>query len=161
VASGRDDAQWTRPPSGFTLIEMAVVLLVLGVALAVAVPALPRPRTAEEAAAAELARLLGDAREAAARRGGETTLVVALATGEFRATLRRGREGGDSLLRRGAIAGWAGTPLARPGADSVLVARFDPLGHARVPALRWRRRDGAARALTVDPWTGEVRLGAP
>lgn len=147
--------------AGFTLIEVAVVLVVMAVALAVAVPALPRPRTVEEAAAAELAALLDDARRAAARGGGEATLAVNLSTGGYLATLRRGREGADSVLRRGAIAGWTRTPLARGGGDSLLVARFDPLGHASAPALRWRRPGGGERALVVDPWTGEVRLGAP
>jgi general secretion pathway protein H len=163
LGKGRRANTFTAPPAGvggFTLVELVVVLLLLGIALAVAAPALPRPRTEEERAAAELRELLGRAREAAAARGGEVTLAVDLAAGTYRATLRRGREAADSLLREGALAGWDRAPLVRRGPDSLWVARFDPLGGAAAPPLRWRTEQGREAALVVDPWTGEVSLAA-
>jgi prepilin-type N-terminal cleavage/methylation domain-containing protein len=61
-----------EPRGGFTLIEMVVVLLVIGMAAAVAAPALLRSRPAE----AGFSALLDNARETAIRRGESVHLRI-------------------------------------------------------------------------------------
>jgi prepilin-type N-terminal cleavage/methylation domain-containing protein len=121
---------------GFTLLEVAVVLAILGIALAVAAPAPPRNATGD--ARAERVLLLRRGRALAAREGGEVT--VAVDGTRYRVWLRRATV--DSLVERGAI--------ETPGAP--LQIRFDPLGRATPDA------DGG---IVVDRWNGAVDSRAP
>lgn len=143
---------------GFTLIELVVVMTLLGIALAVAVPALRPAPTADQRTATELRALLHRARGWSARQGGEVTVAVDRTTGAYRASLRRGRAAADSLMREGVLDGWTDSSLADPSADSLLVVRFDPLGRAVAPVLDWEDPARGALRLEVDAWTGEATI---
>jgi prepilin-type N-terminal cleavage/methylation domain-containing protein len=144
-----------RRPWGFTLMELAVVLVILGIALSVSLPFLVLDGRPEPRAAAELVARLHQARARAAREGGVVTVTVNLHHGEVRSSLRRARGRADSAVDHGTIAGWSRSQLSRRGADSLLVVHFDPLGRAVSLPLEWQDRNGRVWRLVVDPWTGE------
>lgn len=150
-----------RGRSGFTLMELAVVLVILGIALSVSLPSLARFGRPEHQAAAELVAHLHDGRARAAREAGVVTVTVNRLHGGVRSSLRRVRGGADSVLDRGSIAAWSRSPLSRRGADSLLVVRFDPLGRAVSLPLEWRDPHGRVSSLVVDPWTGESSIAQP
>src|SRR5688572_6189154 len=78
VAAAPAARRW-RGRSGFTLVEIVVVLIMLGIAAAVAVPAFRPPAERSAGAAARALReLYADARNQAARRG--VAVVVELTT---------------------------------------------------------------------------------
>src|SRR3954470_18042555 len=79
--------------TGFTLIEILVVLLLIGMAAAVAMPALLRSRAPESS----LNTLLGNAREAAIRRG-ETVYLRIGSSGKWRIDGSGSAGASDSLL---------------------------------------------------------------
>jgi prepilin-type N-terminal cleavage/methylation domain-containing protein len=79
--------------AGFTLIEVLVVLLLIGMAAAIAIPALLRPRAPESG----LKVLVGNARETAIRRG-ETVFLRIGASGEWRIDGSSATGENDSLL---------------------------------------------------------------
>jgi type II secretion system protein H len=156
----RASAAWStdaphRPP-GFTLIELAVVLVVMGIALAVAVPALPRPKSGADRAVGDVVRLLGQARGKATQSGSEVALVIDLETGRFTETTRRTAEADDSLMMEGAIADWSAARFRSDDGSAVMVARFDPLGGAEPAALAWDAGGGHEGEIRVDGWTGRV-----
>ena len=150
---GRDAMR--RP--GFTLWEMALVLLVMAIATALAIPAYTRLGAADDADARpvdELLRLLRASRRAAVTHGVTVTLVVDPATGRYRA---------DS----------AGATGAGPLAEGTLALGADGALDTEQPRLRWVfRATGAALADTVrvrdprsaggsllvrvDAWSGEA-----
>ncbi|HSR72823.1 MAG TPA: GspH/FimT family protein [Kiloniellales bacterium] len=74
-----------RKPSGFTLVELLVVLVLLGLMLTLAPIAFQRlvPGIALEAAAREVAATLRAARGDAIRLGRETTVLVDTETGRY------------------------------------------------------------------------------
>jgi type II secretory pathway pseudopilin PulG len=138
-------------------MEVTVTLLVLGIALAVATPSLPRAG-ADEHVEADLVRALSTSRAAAAEHGGEVALVLNRKRGSIQVRLRLTEAGGDSVVTwRRQVDAWEGSSFARSASDSLYIARFDPLGRAHAPRLRWTDRRGRPRELTVNPWTGSVR----
>lgn len=79
--------------AGFTLIEMVVVLVLVGMGAALAMPALLRPRAGESG----INVLVGNAREAAVRRG-ETLFLRIGASGEWRIEGAASSGAPDTLL---------------------------------------------------------------
>ncbi len=119
------------PDGAFTLIELLVVLVLLGLAAALAAPAL-RPR---EPAGAGLETLVSTARETAVRRGETLSLQVA-ASGEWR--LDGETPAQAKPLGSGRLAPFTGLPLT---------LLFSPVGTCAFDA----RSGAAARAIRLDP----------
>lgn len=142
-----------RGASGFTLIELVVVLAIVGVVASVVTPALrrigtPEPRDAAEALAAALARTSG----LAARRAAPATLQLELASGSYTIVGRGAGGGADTTI--GGIVRLDDGRLAG-GRDGWATVTFDAIGRASGDAVvieqghqRW--------AVVADPWTGQV-----
>ena len=147
-----------RARHGFTLWEMGLVLIIMGIASLIAIPAFTRLGAPDDDAAegpAELLQLLRASRKAAITHGVTVTLLVDPASGRYRV---------DS-------SGAAGTgPLA---ADTLALGRahafdtdlprlryvFRPTGAAQGDTVRVRGRDGTL-LVAVDAWSGEARADA-
>src|SRR6266566_2807249 len=115
---------------GFTLVEMLVVLVLLGLAAALVAPAFVPPRARQT----ELVELIGATRDAAVRRGEVVALHV---------------ERSGAWQVEGVAAGRLATPL--PAAPFTLIV--SPLGSCAFDV----RSGAAARAIRLDPLTCEVR----
>lgn len=141
------------PRSGFTLAEIVVVLLILGLTAALVTPAIrAAPSDPLDGAADELVRVLETARRAAAARG-STIQVTLRSSGSIRSELLHG----DSalVLHNAALgAGWLHVDLDAPPQ----VITFDPAGTAS-PRIVRIRHGSASRTVAVDRWTGAVRRG--
>ncbi len=145
--------------SGFTLVEILVVLMMLAIAAAVTVPAFRPPAERSAGAAARALReVYADARSQAARRGVAVVVEIRTATGEWRliadpedGTAPRTLEVGTlPLPAEGRLSG---------GRDGTARAAFTPLGRAR--ADRVTITEGEVRhEVSVDGWTGAARQGA-
>ena len=124
---------------GFTLIEVVVVLMLIGLAAALALPALLRPQAAESG----LKTLVVNARETAIRRG-ETVFLRIGASGEWRID---GSSGGSDSLLMGHI-----EPFSAP-----LTLLVTPTGTCMldVPSVM------AAPDIQLDPLTCEIRVPRP
>lgn len=134
-----------RRQAGFTLLEMLLVLLLLGVATALVAPRLSLGRAALDADARTLAMALADAREEAVLTGQPVTLALNLANpgwngGNLPATSALQVEGDGELM-----------------ADGIARIRFLPDGSASGAAIRLTGRGGGERSLRVDWLTGRVR----
>lgn len=117
---------------GFTLLELVVVLVVLALAAALAVPALTRRSDRRES---ELASLILGAREAAARRG-ETIHLTVSASGSW--TIEGAGSAGDTPIQSGQVDPFPGLPL------TLIVS---PLGSCGFDA----RSAKAASLIPLDP----------
>lgn len=122
---------------GFTLVELLVVLVLMGLAVGLVAPALQAPRSAAEPLVAPLLRA---GRTAAIARG-EPTVLVVNAAGQWRVDGRGASE--SEPLASGSLS------QASPAPFSV---SFSPLGTC-APDLR----SGAAESLALDPLTCELR----
>lgn len=123
----------------FTLVEMLVVIVLLGLAVGLAAPALRAPRRA----AVGLATLLPLAREAAVRRG-ETVYLRVAESGAWQ--LEGASSAADGTFGSGQVPPFAGLPL------TLVVS---PLGSCAFDA------PDAARALPLDPLTCRLRAAPP
>lgn len=145
--------------TGFTLVEMLVVLTMLAIAGAVAVPAFRAPAERSAGAAARALRTVyADARGEAARRG--VTIVVELetATGSWRMIADPDDGTAPRTLRAGALPLPAEGRVAG-GREGSARASFGATGRAR--ADRVVLSEGEERhEVTVDGWTGAARHGA-
>lgn len=147
-----------RRDAGFTLAEVVVVVLVLGIAAAVAAPALRRPDEHGAGAAAEaLRRVYAEARGDAARRGEPVLVVLETATDSF-AVFAEAAGGARLLLRAGQLPLPAGSILG--GREGRAHARFTPLGRARADRVTLVQGD-VRHVVEVDPWTGAPGDAAP
>jgi len=130
----------TRPtPSrtGFTLVEMLVVLILRGLAAALVAPALLPPRHDQSA----FKDLVASAREAAARRG-EVVYLSLDPTGQWR------MEGGANPLEGTLATGRVPPVFAVP-----VTLAVSPLGSCAFDV----RSAPAAAAVPLDPLTCEIR----
>jgi len=78
VESSEDDVNRSRPAHGFTMIEMAIVVAIIGVVTAIAMVSLSRsrPRASLAGAAADLQALLHGARQQALASGQDVLVLV-------------------------------------------------------------------------------------
>ena len=139
---------------GFTLWEMALVLLVMGVAAGLAIPAFARLGAADgpPEGVEELTQLLRASRRAAVDHGVTVTLVVDPASGRYQAD-------SAGALGTGPLA--AGTLALGPaGALDTELPRlryaFRATGAAQADTVRVRA-GGATVLVSVDAWSGEPR----
>ena len=123
--------------SGFTLIEMLVVLILMGLATALVVPVLLPPSRHDSA----LNALLASAREVAARRGEVVSLHID-ATGQWRMVAAANPLGGT--FATGSVQPFLTTPV------TLIVS---PLGSCAFDL----RSAAAAAAVPLDPLTCEIR----
>ena len=148
--------------AGTTLVETMAVLLVLGVAAAVAVPALrslsrPGPGTAAE----ELADAYRGARLLAAATSGTATVTLDPGSGSWQLFAGTAAGGGNAEDGGNLLTGRPGTRIVVPDDGSsvarLAVVRFDARGRARGPDVILT--DGETRrVVSVDAWTGAIRL---
>ncbi len=138
---------------GFTLAEVVVVLALLGVMAAVAVPAFTRLDAADDAtrAAGDVVRVLRAARRTALERAVTTTVVVDPTGDHYWTSL------GDSAGDRdsGTFAFPPGVALLGPEPRAQFV--FQPTGSATADSLVVRGPEHTA-LVTVDRWTGDVEI---
>lgn len=126
-----------RRQAGFTLLEMLVVLLLLGVATALVAPRLTAGGARLDGDTRLLASRLAAARDQAVRQG--RAVEISLDT--------RGLSQGTSLTLAGEV---------ERGADGVARLRFLPDGSASGADIRLRGPRGGERAIKVDWLTGRV-----
>jgi prepilin-type N-terminal cleavage/methylation domain-containing protein len=140
---------------GLTLVEVVVVLAIVGISAAVALPALGGLVAADPSPAAPLARLLDRSRRTAMERALPVTVTLLPATGRYWVWA-------DSAETRAGLAD--GTLALGPGVrlaarDRRVRIRFDPAGRADGDSVAVWSAEGAD-LVTVDPWTGVVHVTA-
>src|SRR3989449_4627516 len=123
--------------SGFTLIEILVVLILMGLAAALVAPAL-LPHHHDQSA---LSALLGSAREVAARRG-EIVYLHIDPTGQWRMG-----------ARANPLAGTLATGSVPPFLTASVTLMVSPLGSCAFDV----RSAAAAGAVALDPLTCQIR----
>lgn len=141
---------------GFTLVEIVVVLIVLGIVAAVSVPAFAGLGAESPLAsgAADVQRLLLTARERAIVLGEQTVLTYDPTTGRYEVRVSRGS--GSPVLASGQVLLPDGVRATRT--QSPLRFTFDPQGGGSGPALTLADPAGRRLLLLVDRWTGEARV---
>jgi prepilin-type N-terminal cleavage/methylation domain-containing protein len=137
--------------SGFTLLELAVVLVIVGVLSAVTIPAFSAGPLEDPAAvgASEVVSLLRTARSHALGRAQPVTLRIDVRTRMFILAA----ESGDSIeqIAQGIVTLPQGTTLGATASSALF--RFASTGAARGDTL-FVRGGGPAVAVWVDRWTG-------
>ena len=175
-------------PDGFTLIELATVLLVISIAVGVAVPAFRRLGTQDDLTEAtrRVETLFRLARDSAITSGVAVTVVIDSVTGlvwvdspnRHRLASRAmsaaptsffdevDPELAAALLAMPAEALVPGSPLGLPETVEMQLPRaralfrFEPSGAALADTLVLVGPFGV-RAVTLDPWTGDVTVRSP
>ena len=136
---------------GFTLIEIVVVLVILGITTAVALPAFVQLTDEDEltTASREVVEVLQRARRAAIRTGREVKVTVAPEQGAY--WIRFGSASARDSVRSGR---WdLAQPITLRATSERVVFRFDPKGPAFGDELFVQSATRAA-TIAVDQWTG-------
>jgi prepilin-type N-terminal cleavage/methylation domain-containing protein len=139
VLAGPLGARGPRAASGFTLVEVVVVLIVLGLGAALVAPALTPQRTETPAS---LGKVVAHVQDLAARRG-ETLLLQVSPGGTWAAFGTASPE--QEPLGTGALHG----PVPGPGPGHGFSLRVDPLGSCGLTL----EADTLAWQPPVDPLT--------
>jgi prepilin-type N-terminal cleavage/methylation domain-containing protein len=141
--------------AGFTLVEVVTVVVVIGIAAAVAGPALrPGPRESAGAAARALRATYDDARSLAARRGVPVVVVLETSTDSF-AVFAEPEGAPREVVVSGRLPLPAGGAVTG-GHGGRAEARFTPLGRARADVVTLVD-EGGRHVVSVEPMTGTVR----
>ena len=145
-----------RARTGFTLVEVMVVIAIVGVAVGVTVPALRDLAATDPLAqgASATTQLLARARQTAVERA--ATVRVSLHPASRRYTVR-------ALTAGTAADSVASDSLALPDGMTIdetaarLAVTFAPTGEARgdTLVLRWQ---GRIATIVLDPWTGDAHV---
>ena len=137
---------------GFTLVEMLLVLVILGITAGVAVPAFGRLTEKDETAEAarELETLLRRARTTALERGRATTLSLDPASGRFELSLGGAEREGPAA----GILNLEAAELLAPAGRARLRWTFAPDGPAFGDSVAVRGPSGTL-LVGVERWTGE------
>nr|ALS89977.1 type II transport protein GspH [uncultured bacterium] len=158
-----------RARAGFTLVEVFVVLIILGVMAAVAAPAFRTPPEEDDLTFAthQIEGLLKLARDSAVRGSTTVTLVIDSATtrawlvGPFNENASES-DAQAEIHASDLLAGLQlGDPIVLPPGVRVQLTKtrarfsFGPAGAAFADSLELRSVLGN-RLITINPWTGDV-----
>ena len=140
----------TRHRTGFTLLELLVVIVVLAITAAAAVPTfLSSARaTPEHTAATALAAALVQARNAARESGTSATFVLSPADGRYWITTRDSAATGTVPL--------TGPVTLIAGGQDRTACRFQPWGPATPCMITVRAT--TTELVHVDGWSGEIGI---
>ena len=140
----------TSARRGFTLIELMVVLVLLAVTAAAAVPAFLGDSTSspERRVATVLSDMLVRTRDAARETGAEATLVLAPADGRYWLTTR------DSVLSGVLPLAYESVRIGERGVERT-ECHFDPAGKATPCSIVVHGAHDLR--VRVDGWSGEIR----
>jgi len=136
--------------SGFTLVELVVVLLILGISAAAVAPAVTRREDAMTSALDRAGGLVGEARRLAVSRAVRVSLTL---EPDGRYQLRQLEGDTLAVLEQGRLEFATGAGL---DTDRMLTLTFDPRGTVMGDSIPLR--EGNRRVvLGLDRWTGASR----
>jgi prepilin-type N-terminal cleavage/methylation domain-containing protein len=147
-----------RTRSGFSLLEVVVVLTILGVVAGVTVPVLRNAARKDGLAtsADEIVSLIDRTRRTASDLATRSTLAIDVESARYWVFVRGAS--GERTVASGTMTLAAGAKLV--AREPRVTFEFDASGRAFASDLAVEV-NGVARAFIVDPWRGDVRAGAP
>jgi prepilin-type N-terminal cleavage/methylation domain-containing protein len=140
---------------GFTIIELVVVLVLIGIIGSVVVPAMVQSGTFDTArtVAAPLVQVLRSAQKTAADKNVPVTVTIDPATGDYQIDGVREDTLAADVSSRGTIQFMDRTRFVT--ALDRLQVTFDPAGRNMSDSLVVENSDHAA-VVNVNPWTGAI-----